>query len=392
MFRRPWVAVCLLVGLGVLLVPQQASAQCNAAWAPNVFYGVGAKVSYSSRNYTCQQAHTSQVGWEPPNVPALWTDNGACSGGATPTATARPTATPTGATATPTTRPSTTPTLPPPPTPTSPSSGFPAKVVAPYIETWANINPVNVANATGNKYYTLAFIISRACAPYWNGDTPMGGNSYGSYISQLRGMGGDVAISFGGAAGIELGQACTTVSSLQGAYQQAVSAYNLKWMDLDIEGGALGDTAANDRRNKALAAIQASTGMRISYTLPVMPEGLTGSGISLLQNAKANGLRVDVVNVMTMDYGPAYCGDMGQYAIQAVNNTHNQVVSIGLNSKIGSTPMINTNDVGCEVFNTGDAQEVTNHANANAWMGEIAYWAVGRDGGYTFLNIFKNFR
>ncbi|XSG77506.1 glycosyl hydrolase family 18 protein [Herpetosiphon llansteffanensis] len=42
------------------------------AWQPNTAYAVGAKVSYAGKNYTCLQAHTSLVGWEPANVPALW--------------------------------------------------------------------------------------------------------------------------------------------------------------------------------------------------------------------------------------------------------------------------------------------------------------------------------
>jgi chitinase len=44
-----------------------------AAWAPGVSYVVGVKVTYGGTTYTCRQNHTSQVGWEPPNVPALWT-------------------------------------------------------------------------------------------------------------------------------------------------------------------------------------------------------------------------------------------------------------------------------------------------------------------------------
>jgi hypothetical protein len=81
--------------------PVAAQAQCATAWAPNTSYALNATVSYGGRNYRCQQAHTSLVGWEPPNTPALWVDLGACSGGATPTRT--PTATATsggGATAT----------------------------------------------------------------------------------------------------------------------------------------------------------------------------------------------------------------------------------------------------------------------------------------------------
>jgi chitinase len=39
---------------------------------PNHAYAVGDRVSYNGHNYQCLQAHTSLVGWEPPNVPALW--------------------------------------------------------------------------------------------------------------------------------------------------------------------------------------------------------------------------------------------------------------------------------------------------------------------------------
>jgi hypothetical protein len=42
------------------------------AWNPNTFYAVGAQVSYQGGDYECRQAHTSQVGWEPPSVYALW--------------------------------------------------------------------------------------------------------------------------------------------------------------------------------------------------------------------------------------------------------------------------------------------------------------------------------
>src|SRR5262245_104171 len=114
--RLSQLGLCLLfVCTFVFLVPTDAAAQCNAAWVTNTFYGVGAKVSYNARNYTCQQAHTSQAGWEPPNVAALWVDNGACGGTSTPTnppatatATNTATATPTGATTTPTNPPSAT--------------------------------------------------------------------------------------------------------------------------------------------------------------------------------------------------------------------------------------------------------------------------------------------
>lgn len=44
------------------------------AWAVETSYGIGTRVRYLSKLYRCVQGHTSQDGWEPPNVPALWTE------------------------------------------------------------------------------------------------------------------------------------------------------------------------------------------------------------------------------------------------------------------------------------------------------------------------------
>ena len=40
--------------------------------AAGVDYAVGDRRRFSDALYKCAQAHTSQTGWEPPNVPALW--------------------------------------------------------------------------------------------------------------------------------------------------------------------------------------------------------------------------------------------------------------------------------------------------------------------------------
>jgi hypothetical protein len=45
----------------------------GATWAPNTFYAVNAVATYNGVTYRCRQAHTAVTGWEPPNVPALWT-------------------------------------------------------------------------------------------------------------------------------------------------------------------------------------------------------------------------------------------------------------------------------------------------------------------------------
>lgn len=48
------------------------TAPSASPWAAGTAYKVGDLAAYQGTTYKCLQAHTSQVGWEPPNVPALW--------------------------------------------------------------------------------------------------------------------------------------------------------------------------------------------------------------------------------------------------------------------------------------------------------------------------------
>ncbi|HEV2991469.1 MAG TPA: carbohydrate-binding protein [Candidatus Angelobacter sp.] len=84
----------LVTGICVVLclVTVTASAQSAPAWQPNTAYSIGQLVTFNGQTFKCIQAHTSQVGWEPPNVPALWQ---LVSGTPNPTPTPTPAPTPT---------------------------------------------------------------------------------------------------------------------------------------------------------------------------------------------------------------------------------------------------------------------------------------------------------
>ena len=43
-------------------------------WKADTAYTLGERIRYEEKLYRCEQAHTSQTGWEPPNVQALWTE------------------------------------------------------------------------------------------------------------------------------------------------------------------------------------------------------------------------------------------------------------------------------------------------------------------------------
>jgi chitinase len=261
-------------------------------------------------------------------------------------------------------------------------AALPARVFAPYIQVDGSTSLTSVSSASGIKYFTLAFIIDDGTHHgLWEaGSTVSSDSSIAPAISNLRAAGGDVIISFGGAGGSELALGITSVSTLQSVYQGIITKYNVKALDFDIEGSALDNTSANDRRNQALAGLQAANpGMIISYTLPVDPTGLPSNAISLLNNAKSHGVNVACVNIMAMDYGSSTTPSMGQKAIDATNATISQLSANGISSSIGITPLIGKQDTAPEVFTTGDAQTVENFALTKTQVNRIAFWEVALD-------------
>ncbi|KAJ3264986.1 hypothetical protein HK104_006357, partial [Borealophlyctis nickersoniae] len=294
---------------------------------------------------------------------------------------------------------------------------WPTKMFAPYVDVllWPTLDISVVANKTGVKYFTLAFVISDAGGnPAWGGMTPIQQGFYADVVAKVRSVGGDVVVSFGGANGQEIAQTNTDVPTLASKYQLVIDTYQIGAVDFDIEGGATVDPPSIDRRNKAIKILQTrNPRLRVSYTLPVMPSGLTAEGVAILKNAAANGVRVDVVNVMAMDYGGGEATNgatgMGGYAISAGQNTYKQALAAGLGSnvKVGICPMIGQNDVAAEIFRLADALQLVQWAATTPYVSHLAMWSVNRDtsvkgplyassqiqqADYAFSNIFKAFQ
>ena len=303
------------------------------------------------------------------------------------------------------------------------TAGGGSRTFAPYIDMsiTSDEDLAGVQRQSGIKLFTLAFILSNGgCAPGWGGigsienDTLPNGASMRTAIQSVRAAGADVIISFGGAFGTELAQSCTDATSLQAAYQAVIDRYNAKMLDFDVEGASVADQASITRRNQALVRLKAANpGLSISYTLPVLPTGLVDSGVNILRSAKADGLNLELVNVMAMDYGPAVDngGQMGLDAMQAAGNTHQQILAAGLTAAVGVIAMIGVNDTAREVFQLPDAQALVAFADANSYITRLSMWSVARDNGtcagtawasptcsgvaqsgYQFSSIFETFR
>jgi hypothetical protein len=280
---------------------------------------------------------------------------------------------------------------------------LPAHVYAPYFETWTTDSITAIAQLSGARYSTLAFLETlgkSSCTLAWNGNKTqtVASGRYLSDIATLRSMGGDVIPSFGGwsadQGGTEIGDSCTDVSTIAAAYESVVTTYNVTRLDMDIEGRSLTKPAGIDRRNKAIKVLQdwaAATGrtVQIQYTVPTSADGLEASGLAVLQNAVANGVRIDVVNPMVFDYYDRVTTDMGGAAIAASQGLHAQLHTL-LPSKTdaqlwamqGATIMNGLDDYPrrTELTDLADAQQLLDFARANG-MSTLSMWAIQRDNG-----------
>ncbi len=275
-----------------------------------------------------------------------------------------------------------------------PGGGNFAHEFSPYIDMAMpqDANLSAIAAASGIHNFTLAFVLSSGGGIGWQGvgtindDTLANGTTILSQVQAIQAAGGDVTISFGGAAGQEPALTATSAAMLQAEYQSVVDRYHVHSLDFDIEGAAVQDQHSIALRDQALVGLKAANpDLAISFTLPVLPTGLTADGLNLLANAKHDGLKIDVVNIMAMDYGAGVDngGQMGLNAINAAIATENQLAELGLTAKLGVTPMVGVNDISSEVFTLADAQALVNYAQTDSNIVRLSMWSVARDNGHS---------
>ena len=237
---------------------------------------------------------------------------------------------------------------------------------------------------------------SSDCTSSWGGAYTLAAANQqlavGARIAQLQQEGEQAIVSFGGQANTSLDVACTSATALTSAYQSVISAYHLTTIDLDIEGAALDNSAATERRAQAIAALERSDPrLKVWLTLPVEPSGLQDNALSAISAMLREHVSLAGVNVMTMDFTtpPAAGRTMAQLAQDALTATHGQLATVypqygvKLSSqqiwqRLGATVMIGQNNIQQEVFTTADARTLAGFAGANH-LGRISMWSVNRD-------------
>ena len=271
---------------------------------------------------------------------------------------------------------------------------------APYVD--VTLAPTYQFQSTSDdpaQQSVLGFVVAASqseCSPSWGAAYTLAAANQalavGARIAQMQQDGEQPIVSFGGQANTPLDVACPTVAALTSAYQSVISAYNLTTIDLDIEGSALDNFAAEQRRAAAIASLEKSDpNLSVWLTLPVEPDGLQDNAISVIAAMLRNHVNIAGVNVMTMDFSPvpATGTTMAQSAEAALDATVGQLATLypeyGIHlrsqqiwQRVGATVMIGENDISGENFTVGDAQALVAFASRNH-LGRVSMWSINRD-------------
>ncbi|MBD0740921.1 carbohydrate-binding protein [Streptomyces sp. CBMA152] len=257
---------------------------------------------------------------------------------------------------------------------------------APYLMPLDN-NPPNAAaimDATGLKAFQLAFVLAPnggGCSPTWGGTAPVSSDTaVAGVIDSIRAKGGDVSVSVGGYGGTKLGQNCSDAASTAAAYQQAITKYQLKAIDFDLEEPEYENSTAIAHEIGAAKILQQNNpGLYVSVTTAGTADGTGWFGKQMLNEAKAQGFVPNNFSIMPFDGG--FSGAAAQTS--ALTNFNSILQStFGWNEATayaheGFSGMNGRSDSG-EYFRQADFQTVLDYATSHG-MDRFTFWSLNRD-------------
>ena len=290
-----------------------------------------------------------------------------------------------------------------------------SRVFSPYVDIMLYPTPdlVKIKKSTGIDTFIVSFVVccnSPGCtsnSASFGGVLGIGSNSEGNNsdlstinntIKSFKDDGGNVVISFGGAVNNELALCHDDPQSLAAEYKKVIKEYRPVRIDFDIEGNT-GGKDTHQLRAKALSILKkelADEMPLISLCLPVNPDfGLDSSALSVIESMRDENVDIDLISLMTMDYGANYAGIPSSVnAVNALEASYEQSKKYYPNIKMGVIPMVGENDDG-SVFSISDAKSLLGEIKQRNYVKMLSMWSINRDknsGDFTSLvsNTFRN--
>jgi hypothetical protein len=289
----------------------------------------------------------------------------------------------------PTPSPTPTPTPTPSPTPTSTSSSPPGSWTHPVYFMPLDNDPPPVSQIiadSGETEFNLSFVLDAGgCTPAWDGDSSelvSNDTAVLADVQAIRAAGGDVAVTFGGYNGTELGTDCGSASALAAAYQEVITKYSLTRVDFDYENGAL-DSNTAIRFGAIHILEQEDPNLQVSLTVPMTTVGFPDTGIDEIEAAIANGATLDVINIMDFDVGltsgteTAQTEAIAEDAVSQLESIYGWTAAQAW-SHLGITLMNGHTDQPSELFEQSDFDNILAFAQANG-AALYSFWSVNRD-------------
>ncbi len=276
---------------------------------------------------------------------------------------------------------------------------------APYVDVTATpVYAFQDPSTNPARGVVLGFITASnrtSCTPSWGGAYSLTAAdlnlNVANRIAQYASQGGTPIVSFGGQAHTPLARACSSARQLAAAYEQVIQHYNVKVIDLDVEGSSgLASVAVDERRADAVRAVQVwaqrhHRPLEVWLTLPVEPNGLQDNAQRALMTMLRARDGLSGVNVMAMDFSSVPSGQDGmlQAVESSLTSTAQQLGTdfseVGLHTSgaavwrhLGVTVMIGQNNQQGQRITTADASSLTKFV-ADRGLARVSLWSLNRD-------------
>ena len=251
---------------------------------------------------------------------------------------------------------------------------------------------LSIANLININEFIFAFIFafiqdSNKCSPAWDGDKNNFLLKYSIIVTLnvLRKNGIQYRISLGGADGKDLALGCKSEIELFESYEKINNLYKPVGLDFDLEGKILLNKVEIEKILNALVLFQKKYGETLlTFTIPIMPEGISYNEKILIKKAKLKNIKF-TVNILAMNYDLKVNKNMANYAIIAAKNLVKFLQSVyrdknkqELWQMVEITPMIGVNDIKTEVFTLANANNLRLFAKEYK-LGSMHFWSLERD-------------
>ena len=188
----------------------------------------------------------------------------------------------------------------------------------------------------------------------------------------------------------------TSSSALQSKLASLTSYYHSDYVDFTFWNADLSAYATNSSkhtlRDVALKNldVQKQDALHISYTVETSTTGLTAGATQMLQSAHANGVKLDVLNILAADYWGSGSGiDLGRTAIDVALDAIQKLDAAGYtDTKVGILVRAGANGGG-GTFSLDDAQQIYAFAKENPHISGIGLLNPYQETNYNYSNIFN---